>query len=65
VPEKLVNDPSFEVDGSKEVDMIVEMIKEQHSEEGLTKMTNLLAEFMLDHNANTRSYVRSILRHKP
>ncbi|KXO12538.1 hypothetical protein AKG98_3731 [Moritella sp. JT01] len=65
VPEKLVSDPSFEVDGSKEVDMIVDMIREQNGEEGVTQMINLLAEFMSDHNANTRSYVRSILRHKP
>jgi len=65
VPEKLVSDPSFEVDGSKEIKMIVQMIREQHGEEGIVKMTNLLAEFMLDHNANTRSYVRAILNHKP
>lgn len=64
VPEQLVSDPNFEVGGSKELNMIVDMIREQHGEEGVTKMTNLLAEFMLDHNANTRSYVRSILRHK-
>ncbi|CAM2872849.1 hypothetical protein [Moritella viscosa] len=65
VPEKLVSDPSFEVDGSKEVDMIVDMIREKNGEEGVTQMINLLAEFMSDHNANTRSYVRSILYHKP
>lgn len=65
VPEQLVSDPSFEVDGSKEIDMIVEMIREQHGEEGITQMTNLLAEFMSDHNANTRSFVRAILTHKP
>jgi len=64
VPAKLVSDPSFEVDGSKELDMLIDEIREQHGEEGVTKMTNLLAEFMLDHNANTRSYVRSILNHK-
>jgi len=65
VPELLVSDPNFEVDGSKEIDMIVEMIRNQHGEEGITKMTNLLAEFMSDHNANTRSFVRSILSNKP
>ncbi len=65
VPELLVSDPSFEVDGSKDLDMIVDMIRAKHGEEGITKMIDLLAEFMLDHNANTRSYVRSILRHKP
>lgn len=65
VPEQLVSDPSFEVDGSKEIKMIVQMIREQHGEAGITNMTNLLAEFMLDHNANTRSYVRGILTHKP
>lgn len=65
VPEQLVSDPSFEVDGSKEIDMIVEMIREQHGEEGITQMSNLLAEFMSDHNANTRSFVRAILTHKP
>ena len=64
VPEKLVSDPSFEVDGSKEVEMIVDMIRDQHGEAGVTKMTNLLAEFMFDHNVNTRSYVRSILSAK-
>lgn len=64
VPEQLVSDPSFEVDGSKEIDMIVEMIREQHGEEGITQMSNLLAEFMSDHNANTRSFVRAILNHK-
>lgn len=65
VPQLLVSDPSFEVDGSKEIDMVVEMIREQHGEEGIAQMTNFLAEFMSDHNANTRSFVRSILRHKP
>ncbi|QFI37779.1 hypothetical protein FR932_07895 [Moritella marina ATCC 15381] len=65
IPELLVSDPSFEVDGSQEIEMIVEMIRDQHGEEGITQMTNLLAEFMSDHNANTRSFVRSILSHKP
>ncbi|WP_293137143.1 hypothetical protein [Moritella sp.] len=60
-----MSDPSFEVDGSKEIKRIVQMIREQHGEAGITNMTNLLAEFMLDHNANTRSYVRGILTHKP
>jgi hypothetical protein len=64
VPEKLVSDPSFELSGTEEAETIVPMIRAEFGEEGVTQMTNMLTEFMVDHSANTRSYINAILSHK-
>lgn len=61
VPEKLVNDPSFELSGTEEADNIVPMIRAEFGEEGINAMSSMLAELMADHSSNTRSYVQSIL----
>ncbi|GHB45693.1 hypothetical protein GCM10007094_38920 [Pseudovibrio japonicus] len=64
VPAKLVSDPSFEVDGSEEIEQVVELIRDEHGHDGLSEMTNMVGELMHDHNANTRSFVKSVLQSK-
>lgn len=62
VPEKLVNDPSFELSGTEEAHNIVPMIRAEFGEEGINAVTAMLAELMADHSSNTRSYVKGILK---
>ncbi|KZL05352.1 hypothetical protein PsAD2_04277 [Pseudovibrio axinellae] len=64
VPAKLVSDTSFEVDSSEEIEQVVELIRAEHGLDGLSNMTNLLVELMQDHNANIRSFVKSVLQQK-
>ncbi len=61
VPEKMVSDPSFELDGTEEADHVTAMIRGEFGEEGVKAMSNMLADLMADHSSNTRSYVQSIL----
>jgi len=63
-PEKLVSDPSFELNNSPESLMMLKMIDEHTGQEGIAELTHMIADLMADHNVNIRSYIYSTLEAK-
>lgn len=62
MPAKLVSDPEFETPGSKELSMIVDLTKEEKGEEGVTEMTNVIAELFRSYSMHMRSLYNEITK---
>ncbi len=59
-PKQMVSDPKFETPGSKELDNLVELMKQERGEESVDKMTGVLAEIMRSYSMHMRSYYKAI-----
>ena len=59
-PKILVSDPKFEAPGSKELDNLIELMKQEKGEESVENMTNMVAEIMRSYSMHMRSYYQAI-----
>ncbi|HCX98867.1 MAG TPA: hypothetical protein DG754_01895 [Bacteroidales bacterium] len=61
MPAILVSDPSFETPGSAELSNIIELTKQEKSEQGITEMTNVLADIFKSYSMHLQSFYYMII----
>jgi hypothetical protein len=62
LPKKLVNDPSFEVSGSVELDNLLDVMLAHKGQESIDKMTDVVAERFSAYSMHMRSFVDFMLK---
>ncbi|MDD2548673.1 MAG: hypothetical protein PHD00_01115 [Bacteroidales bacterium] len=61
MPAILVSNPSFETPGSTELSNIIELTKQEKGEQGITEMTDVLADIFRSYSMHIQSFYHNIM----